>query len=249
MNDRQTRIAELLKQKGRVSLRELVKQFGVSEMTIRRDFRLLEERNVLTRTHGGSVAAHQISFDSFLGERARRHLEQKRAIASRAARLIELGDTIILDTGSTVFQLAHLLDGVANLTVATPSLAVASALFFSASAKLIVLGGYAKQWSPDLVGWLTEENIRNLHFRKAFLGADGIDANSGFFCNDLGSANVVKQIIRSSDTVYVLADSSKIGTRSLIRYAGFDAVDTLITNATDDSGLKELAKRVKTVAV
>jgi DeoR/GlpR family transcriptional regulator of sugar metabolism len=152
-----------------------------------------------------------------------------------------------MDTGTTVFLIAEHLADIPDLTVATPSLAVASSLFWKRSARLIVLGGYIKPWSPDLVGTLTEANVRTLHFRKAFLGADGVDRESGFFCNDLASANVVREIIKASDTVHVLADSSKIGVKSLIQYAGFGDVDVLITDGREPDKVRAMQKRVKTV--
>jgi DeoR/GlpR family transcriptional regulator of sugar metabolism len=247
LNSRQEQTLAALKDNRRVAVRELAARFDVSEMTIRRDLALLEERGLLTRTHGGGVDSQKVTFELFMGERLRHESDAKKAIARRAALLVSPGDTIILDTGTTVFMLADHLDDVADLTVATPSLAVASSLFWRKSARLIVLGGYVKSWSPDLVGSLTEENIAKLHFRKAFLGADGIDPDVGFFCNDLGSANVVKQIIAASDEVFVMADSSKIGVKSLIKYADFDDVNLLITDARDSAKLRLVEKKVKTV--
>jgi len=247
LNARQEQILNALKDNRRVGVRELAARFSVSEMTIRRDLSLLEERGLLTRTHGGGVDSQRVSFELFMGERLTHNGEAKKAIARRAAAFVGRGDTIILDTGTTVFMLADLLDGIADLTVATPSLAIASGLFWRKSARLIVLGGYVKPWSPDLVGSLTEENVAKLHFRKAFLGADGIDPEAGFFCNDLGSANVVQAIIKASDEVVVMADSSKIGVKSLIKYADFGDVDMLITDGRDSAKLRAVEKKVKTV--
>jgi DeoR/GlpR family transcriptional regulator of sugar metabolism len=247
LNSRQGQILELLKDNRRVAVRELAAQFDVSEMTIRRDLGMMEGRGLLTRTHGGGVDSQKLSFEMFMGERLRLNGEAKKTIARKAASFVSAGDTIILDTGTTVFMMADYLDEIADLTVATPSLAIATGLFWRKSARLIVLGGYVKSWSPDLVGSLTEENIAKLHFRKAFLGADGIDPDAGFFCNDLGSANVVKAIIRASDEVYVMADSSKIGVKSLIKYADFADVDMLITDGGDAEKVKTAEKRVKTV--
>ncbi len=247
LNSRQEQILVALKDNRRVAVRELATTFSVSEMTIRRDLSLLEDRGLLMRTHGGGVDSQKVTFELFMGERLRHNGNAKKAIARAAVEFVSAGDTIILDTGTTVFMMADLLDDIADLTVATPSLAVASSLFWRKSARLIVLGGYVKAWSPDLVGSLTEENVAKLHFRKAFLGADGIDPEAGFFCSDLGSANVVQAIIRASDQVFVMADSSKIGVKSLIKYADFGDVGLLITDGNDSAKLRLVEKKVKTV--
>jgi len=247
LNDRQQAILDQLKDSGRIGVRPLAERFAVSEMTIRRDLALLERHSLLTRTHGGGVSSQRVSFDLFLGDKMKQNASAKEAIARAAARLVEPGDTIVMDTGTTVFLVAEHLAAIPDLTVATPSLAVASSLFWKKSARLIVLGGYIKPWSPDLIGSLTESNVRTLHFRKAFLGADGVDPASGFFCNDLASANVVREIIKASDTVYVLADSSKIGVKSLIPYAGFADIDMLITDNRDPDKVRAMQKKLKTV--
>jgi DeoR/GlpR family transcriptional regulator of sugar metabolism len=247
LNDRQQSILDLLKEQKKLGVGELAGRFGVSEMTIRRDLRMLEDQSLLTRTHGGVVNTRKVSFEQFLGERMNVHLDAKRAIARRASQLVEPGDTIILDTGTTVFQLSNALENIPDLTIATPSLAAAANLFGRQTARIIVLGGYLKPWSPDLIGTLTEDNVANLHFRKAFLGADGIDPASGFFCNDLASANVVRQIIKASDKVFVLADSSKIGVKSLIKYAEFGDVDVFVTDGRDPAKARQVGRAVETL--
>lgn len=247
LNARQQNILAALKGKKRVSVKELSEQLGVSEMTVRRDFKLLEQYDLLTRTHGGGMQTPRVSMDLFFGEKMKHRFDQKLAVARRAAEEIEPGDTVVMDTGTTVFQLSDMLTDIPDVTVATPSLAVASNLFWQRACKLIVLGGCVRPWSPDLIGSLTEENTRKLHFRKAFLGADGIDPNEGFFCGDLNSANVVKEIIRASDTVYVLADCSKIGSRSLIKYADFNEIDVLITDGSNPNACALVSDRLSTI--
>ncbi|MBD3240063.1 MAG: DeoR family transcriptional regulator [Chitinivibrionales bacterium] len=247
LSERQASIVALLKEQNRLGVKELAQRFGVSEMTIRRDFRALEQRHRLTRTHGGGVETAHLSFDLFLGEKMGVRREQKIAIARRAAQQIEPGDCIMLDTGTTVFHLANYIDDIPDITVATPSLAVASNLFWKRTVRLIVLGGAAKPWSPDLVGTLTRENIRHLHFRKAFLGADGIDPAAGLFCNDLESANVIAEILNASDQVYVLADSSKLGARSLIKYADFNDIDAVITDTDNPVHAERLCQHIRVI--
>jgi DeoR/GlpR family transcriptional regulator of sugar metabolism len=216
-------------------------------MTIRRDFNLFQKNNIMTRTHGGGVDTQKISFELFMGKKMEVNADAKKRIARKALEYISPGDTILLDTGTTVFHLTNFLNNIEDLTVVTPSLAVASNLFWNKSAKLIVLGGYVKSWSPDLIGTLTEQNVSNLNFKTAFLGADGIHPEEGFFCDDLNSSNVVKAIIKSSQKVVVMADSSKIGNKSLIKYGDFKDVDLLITDNNEPDKVKQIKNRVKTV--
>ena len=251
-NKRQEQIIEKLNENSEITVKELAKGFSVSEMTIRRDFKILEDANLITRTHGGGVNNNQLSFDLFLGEKLKVNLSQKRAISKKAAEHISHGEPILIDTGTTVFHIAQYLEDRQDLTVATPSLAVASTLYWNKSANLMLLGGYIKSWyRPDLVGPLTENNINGLNFKTAFLGADGVDPEEGFFCNDMDSANVVKNVIKNSERVIVLADSSKIGTKSLVKYADFKDVDLLITDSGAPDKIEKLIKllTVETVEV
>jgi DeoR/GlpR family transcriptional regulator of sugar metabolism len=249
LNQRQIEIIRLFKEKNACGVKELVRTFHVSEMTIRRDLALLEKNGSITRTHGGGIDTQKISFDFLMGEKAGINVDAKKAIAAKAAAFIRNGDTVILDTGSTVLQLSNELGGFDDLTVVTPSLAVAANLFRSKTVKLIILGGYVKPQSPDLVGVLTEKNIRELHFKTAFLGADGIDPAEGFFCSDINYGNVVREMIKASEQVIVLADASKIGKKALTRYGDFSDVDLLITDLDDADTLASLRKKVKTVSV
>lgn len=233
LNSRQAATIEMFERDKTLSIKELSARFGVSEMTIRRDFRVLERAGLITTSHGAGVSSKRLFLDMFSTQHSERGADAKKAIAAKAAEYTAPGDIMILDTGSTVFELSGHLRDAKGLTVATPSLLTALNLFASNAVKVILLGGYVRPWSPDLFGSMTERNIAELHFHKAFIGADGIDPEEGFFCADMNSANIVRRIIESSDQVFVLADSSKIGRKALVRYAGFEQVDRLIT---DDGG-------------
>lgn len=231
VGQRRARIRELLAEKQAVSIPDLAAMFGVSEMTVRRDLDHLERGGVVRRTHGGALAAERMVFE--FDFQARRHANRraKQAIARRARRLIEPGARIILDTGTTSLELAVLLRDAEDLTVITPSLAVASQLQFSPGIQTILLGGVLREGSPDLSGPVTEYGLEMLAADLAFQGADGIGLDGAVYNADLQLARVDQRMHTRADKTYILADSSKIGRTSLARMVALNEVEALITDA------------------
>jgi DeoR/GlpR family transcriptional regulator of sugar metabolism len=234
MNLRQTQILELIERDERISISDIREAFGVSEMTVRRDLALLEERGYVTRIHGGVVARKKLFFDSSFSQRRREHEEEKKIIARTAVSFVEPGENIILDTGTTTLYIAEelvRLDMVA--TVATTSLAVASTLFNS-SIDVLIFGGFLRREIPDLFGPLTERNLKEFHAHKLFMGCDGLTPEEGFFTSDLHISKIEESLVGRADRVIVVTDSSKFGRKSFVRIAETDAVHTIIT----DSGIQ-----------
>ncbi len=231
MNIRQSQILDLIEKQGRVSIAGIREAFDVSEMTVRRDLAYLEENGYVTRVHGGVIAGRKLFFDSSFTQRKREHVEEKRKIARKAVSLIEPGENIILDTGTTTLYVAEelvKLDLV--ITVATTSLAVASTLFNS-NMEVLIFGGFLRREIPDLFGPLTESNLQEFHAHKLFMGCDGLTAEEGFFTSDLHISKIEERMATTSDRVIVVTDSSKFGRKSFVRYAETHAVHTLITDS------------------
>jgi DeoR/GlpR family transcriptional regulator of sugar metabolism len=249
INERQEKILEMLNENRVVGVKELAKHFNVSEMTIRRDLDFLEKNNQLTRTHGGGIRTSRVSFDLFMEDKLNLNRDAKKAIASRAVEFIKPHNMILLDVGTTILQMADYIKDIEGLTIATTSLAVASKLFLNQTARLIMVGGYIKAWSPELFGFLTEQNIRELHFDIVFLGANGIHPQEGLFCSDINAYNVIQEMIKSGDKVIVLADSSKVGKKSLMKYGDFGDIDILITDSRQPQLLEAMKDKVETIAV
>ncbi|HEY1107107.1 MAG TPA: DeoR/GlpR family DNA-binding transcription regulator, partial [Opitutaceae bacterium] len=153
---RQTRIRERLSQQPGVSIAALAEEFDVSEMTIRRDFAALEEKSHVQRTHGGAVLTERMILEFDYRERREHNRAAKCAIAAEARMLVQPGQRLILDSGTTTLELAALLKDGERLTVITPSLAVASELQHAAGVEVILLGGVIRRGSPDLTGPVTE---------------------------------------------------------------------------------------------
>jgi len=233
---RRRELAQVLSQDGEVSTAAAAERFGVSEMTIRRDLGVLEQSGVAVRSYGGAVAAQRISFEFAFDERRRRNLPQKRRIGRHAAGLVEPGQTVFLDTGTTTLQVAVALSAISvRCTVATSSLVIASTLWGKEAVDLILVGGRVRRGSPDLVGPGTELMLDRLTADVAFIGSDGVDAARGSFAGNMETARVAERMAANARRVVVVADASKLGAAGGARYVAADGMDELITNRGADT--------------
>ena len=239
---RAEKIAGLLGRREEVSVAELAETFGVTAMTIRRDLDALAREGRVTRTHGGAVLAAPAAATFEFEDRRRSRPAEKRAVARAAAKLIEPGMTVIIDTGTTTLELARLVGGIPDLTVVTSSLAIASALFAVPGIELTLLGGTVNRSSPDLSGTLTVENLKTLHADVALVGTDGADAK-GFYTSSMSIAQVSRAIIGSADRRLLLADSSKFGAPAFVRIAGWEALDHVIVDDRLPTGQRRWLKK------
>lgn len=199
-------------------------------MTIRRDLTSLEKQFLIQRTHGGAMLSERMMLEFDYRDRREVNRAAKCAIAREARQLIQPGHRLILDTGTTTLELAALLRDGENLTVITPSLAVASELQHAAGVEVILLGGVIRRGSPDLTGPVTEHCLELFAADYAFQGADGIGADGSIYNSDLRLAAVDKIMRRVAQKSVVLADHSKIGTTALACSGTLADVDVFITN-------------------
>jgi DeoR/GlpR family transcriptional regulator of sugar metabolism len=228
---RQAQIRNVLKERGEADIGEMAAALGVSEMTIRRDLDRLEEGGYVRRTHGGAVLAERLLFEFGFTARRQTNHAAKAAIAAAAVKLIRPGDCLILDAGTTTLELARLLPAVPDLTVITPSLAVASELQFSERSQTILLGGILRRGNPDLAGEVSEAALDMLKADLAFQGADGIDEDGALYTADLRVAKLDQKIRLRATRTYVLADSSKVGRTALACHGRLQDVTGWITDA------------------
>lgn len=230
VRERQARIGEMLQKEQEVSIPALAELFGVSEMTIRRDFDKFEAAGQIKRTHGGAIPAERMIFEFDFVTRRQSNQRAKRAIAKQAAKLIQPGNRVVIDTGTTTLELAHLLRDLSGLTVITPSLAVASELQFSEGIQTVLLGGLIRKGSPDLTGMVTETVLDMFAADIAFQGADGIGLDGSLYNSDMLVSKVDQKIRSRAERTYVLADSSKIGKTALACHGSLLQVEALITD-------------------
>lgn len=228
---RRKEIVERATTVGLTSVEELASLFGVTASTIRRDLARLTTEGLLARTYGGAMAltAHP---EPSLRQRAGEAFDLKAGIARAAARLVQPGESVLLDAGSTVALLAHELREKKRLQVATTSLSVIAELGDRKGIELECLGGRLRTLSQGFVGPLTEAALEHMTFDRAFLGADGVSARDGVCEAELTQTRLKELMARRAEHVYVLAHGAKVGHRPFHFWSRFNKPWTLIT---DDS--------------
>lgn len=232
LDQRRDQILEIIRKKGFVSLQELAERVGASDSTVRRDLEYLDRIGQIRRTRGG--AAYVGESLSTLEERRQRAAEEKQRIGRRVAALIEAGETILLDGGSTTLEVARHLSGK-TLQVVTNSLPIVNQLVGAASIELIFLGGYLYPKTGVALGNLTVAALSQLHARRLVMSTGGI-TSAGLFNSNSLLVEAERQMIAAVDEVIVVADSGKLGHSELVHLAPLDVVDCLVTDAgiTDD---------------
>jgi DeoR/GlpR family transcriptional regulator of sugar metabolism len=230
---RRAQIAALVRTAGAQRVADLAERFQVSEVTIRGDLMQLEKQGQLVRDRGGALPLHHSrELTSLLAVETRAHLQidEKQRIAHAAARLVSPGDTILMDAGTTVVEMAPHLAGITPLTVVTNALNVALEVAAKTDAQVILLGGTLSRESSSVLGSLAENALGELLVQKAFLGTQAFDLEHGFTDTTLEIAQVKRAMIRSARRVILLSDSSKLGRTGFIKVAPLTAVHTLITD-------------------
>jgi DeoR/GlpR family transcriptional regulator of sugar metabolism len=213
---------------------ELVRELGVSESTVRRDLDALEEQGAAKRTHGGVLYAGGMPRLAEFDERQPAHWAAKRAIAARAAEVISDGETVLLDGGTTTYEVARLLVG-RSLQVVTNSLPVANLFASESRSDLVLLGGYVSPRTGVCLGPYANELLGRLHVTTTVLSAAGI-ADEGLFNAHLLLAETEQAMLRAAGRVIVVADSSKFGRKSLTLVAPLAEIDAFVSDdgLTDD---------------
>jgi DeoR/GlpR family transcriptional regulator of sugar metabolism len=228
---RQSHIRKRIATEPGVTVAQMARELGVSAMTIRRDLAALEGMAHIRRTHGGAVLAERMLLEFDYRDRMYHNQAAKQAIALAARKLVQPGQRVMLDNGTTALALASLLGDCTNLTVITPSLAVASELQHAAGVEVILLGGIIRRGSPDLTGPVTEHCLDLFAVDISFQGADGIGANGRIYTEDIRMAKVDRLMRQTADHTCILADHTKIGRTALACCGSLKEVDTLITDA------------------
>jgi DeoR/GlpR family transcriptional regulator of sugar metabolism len=222
-------LLELVRVRGFAALPDLASELNVSESTIRRDLEHLEVDGAAKRTHGGVFYTGPKPKLQHFDKIQSRKFTEKQDIASFAATLIEEGDTILLDGGSTTYELARLLVGRA-LQVITNSLPVANLFMGSETADLVMIGGYVHAKSGVALGPYANEMLRDLNCRHAFLSVAGIH-QEGLFNANLLLVETERAMMNSAGQVFILADSSKFGRKSLSKLCDLSEAQNIVVDA------------------
>lgn len=220
---------------------DLCTMLDASEATVRRDLEWLEQDGVLERTHGGAILSQRMVFEPEYRQRAQHHPEEKRRIGTVAASLIESGDIVFINSGTTSTQVIHQIRDDAGITVFTNNLNAALEIS-EPGFQFFLVGGEYQSRSKSLAGRFAIENLKQVYANKAILGVDGISLKHGCTVPTNAEAEVVRQMIdRTMGQIIVVADYSKWGVVSNFQIATIDEIDILITDeALDKSALESL---------
>jgi DeoR family transcriptional regulator of aga operon len=249
---RRKQILQLLSDNGQVMVDSLSRQFSVSEVTIRNDLDQLEKKNLLIRARGGALKFEtSVGLDQRLADKHRINHQEKARIGKHASLLVNDGDTIIIDSGSTTAEMVKNLPDLQDLTVITNALNIANQLVNKPNINMIIPGGYLRKNMLSLVGPQSEKSLRNFNVDKAFLGVDGFDTKSGIFTPSVEEARLNEIMIEVSKEVILLADSSKFKRRSFAFICSIKDIDKVITDdkITDDDKKRLLDAGVEVIIV
>jgi DeoR family transcriptional regulator of aga operon len=249
--ERRREILEVLHRDGRVLVKDLARQFRISQITIRKDLEFLDGQGVIQRTHGGALPVQAGALlDPTLREKEKLHRKQKAQIASAAAKLVEEGQSVLLDSGTTTTAIARALKDMVQLTVITNAINIAAELA-GTRIEVILTGGTLRKNSFSLVGPLAERTLRQLSADVLFLGVDGFDTRAGLFTPNLLESEVNRAMVEIARRTIAVCDSTKFGRRSLCNIMPVSAVHEVITDKriskTDLHALKEAGVKVTLV--
>lgn len=244
--ERHQLIINKLKKEGSVSVVDLCNELNVSSVTIRKDLKLLEDKELLFRTHGGGTLSNPYTVDRPVNEKAKIHSGEKSGIGEMAATLIEPNDCILIASGTTVQSLAKYIQPIGQLTVITAALNVAIELVHHPGIEVIQLPGILRKTSSSVTGVYAEKMLEDFSVSKLFLGVDGIDIEFGLTTTNMMEAQLNKKMIAASQKTIVLADSSKFGKRGFGRICGLEDIEQVIT----DSNVSEhMVERLKGMGI
>ncbi|MBA4863700.1 DeoR/GlpR transcriptional regulator [Streptomyces sp. PSKA54] len=224
-------ILRALRSGGPAAVADLSERLGVSAATVRRDLVKLEEMGLLTRVHGGAVVEEG---DQPFAEVAEIRVSEKDAIAACAADMIEDGQSVLLDIGTTAYRLARRLHG-RRLTVITSNLVVYEELADDAGIELVLLGGMVRREYRSLVGFLTEDNLRQLHADWLFMGTSGVRPGGHVMDTTVVEVPVKRAMIKAGEKVVLLADAGKFPGTGMAKVCGPEDLDVVVTNASSDA--------------
>lgn len=226
---RRTQIIEQLCEAGSVRVDALSKQFNVSTVTIRTDLRLLEKQGCAICFYGGAKLNQQFVFDRSLRDKDLINSQLKKRIAESAANLVNEGDKIILDSGSTISQMVPFIQDK-SLIVLTNALNIAFELSQNENIELLVTGGSLRRKSWSLYGSLAEQQLQQYRFDKLFLGVDGFDLKNGLTTPNLMEAQLNQLMCRVAREIIVVTDSSKFDRTSFCTIQEAFHIDRVVTD-------------------
>lgn len=227
--ERKTRILEILQKEKIVKVEALSGEFGVSVMTIRRDLEKCEKEGLIRRCHGGAVLTSEISPEVYYADKIVSRMEAKDKIARHAAAMVRPGNTIFLDAGTTILNLAKRLLDAPDLTVVTNDLAIAG-LMSERNTRVIMLGGLVSNALGSTHGYMTDRMLQELRVETAFTGGQTINESFELYATTESKVNFRRLLMRQANRVYLLVDATKFYKQALFKIHGLDEYAGVITD-------------------
>ncbi|MBD1424630.1 DeoR/GlpR family DNA-binding transcription regulator [Sphingobacterium arenae] len=238
---RREKILGLLKEDGAAKVIDLANLFKVTEATIRQDLEKLEKEGLISRDHGGAYLRNiEDQVRNFSLSHQNENINKKEQIAVKCVELIENGDTIILDSGSTTTEIARKIKGLKNLTVITNALNIALMLGAEPGIEVIMTGGEFKPPTLSLTGQKAADFFKGINVQKLFLATAGVSLKAGLTYPSISDIVVKKAMVEAAELTYLVADSTKLGKTSFASLGAMSLIDYLVT----DAGIQETHKKM-----
>ncbi len=246
VEERRAKIVQMLKYERTVKVSALMQAFGVSVETIRRDLEFLEDEGFLKRVYGGAIRKGVFGEEPTYDTREVINLDAKKAIAAEAAKLIENGDTVFIDIGTTCLEVAKLLSDKKSLTILTNSFMIAKEMTDFPGCRVFLLGGELRKGELSVSGFLTSTNLNLFNADKAIIGAGGVTVESGITDYHPEEAYVRRLMIDRSKYCVVVADRSKFGVVAMNVVCPLEKIGVLVT---DDLISEEMKLSLETASI
>ena len=232
IDERRRKILELLGSQSYVTVDDFARCLGVSAVTVRSDLSALEKEGEIVRTHGGAMIGEKKSKIRFISDTMTEYEKEKKAIAKKAASLIQNGSTVSIDSGSTTTRIVEFLDDK-KFNVVTNNILVIDALKDNPKIEsLTIIGGQLRRESMGIIGPMANDDVKDINVDIYFMGSAAYTAES-LSSTSITESEVKRNMIKAADKVVFLADSSKFGKRAFSRTASRDVIDTFITDKID----------------
>ena len=242
--ERQKKIEALIIEQKAVRVDNLAREFGVSEMTIRRDLDKFKRDGLLERCHGGAVINSEYVNESVYNEKSEMNVDAKRKIAEYAASFVKEGMTVYLDSGTSVLQIVQFISKIKNLTIVTNDLSIALAVATHMEAKIIMIGGSVQNELLCVHGVLAEQMLSCVKVDTAFVGGLAIDENMDLFSREEKKVSFRRLLMRQTRNTYLLVDESKFMKISLFKvHSIYEYTAVLTTKQLDDKERKLAEER------
>ncbi len=242
--ERQQEIVRLTQQQGKVSVTELANRFGVSEVTIRSDLAVLDQKQLLVRSRGGAMVNSDLIRELSLKEKGHCYSALKQELGKVAASLVNDGDRLLLDSGTTTQQVAANLLEHQDLIVMTNGLNIATELARSDDVEVMITGGLLRKKSMSFYGSIAEKSLRDYNFNKLILGVDGFDLKTGLTTHFEKEASLNRMMCEIASEIIVVTDSSKFDQQAFHVICASRQIQQLVTdNGIPERYVEELTKQ------